>query len=99
MWDSAGDKNILIKKGELICGNLTKGTIGSSAGGMIHVIWKEKGPYVCRDFLSNTQLIINNWLHQNGFTVGVQDIIAKKETLQSIRESMQKHKKKVQKIL
>ena len=65
VWDSAGDNNILIKQGELICGNLTKGTIGSSAGGMIHVIWKEKGPYVCRDFLSNTQLIINNWLHQN----------------------------------
>ena len=60
VWDSTGDNNILIKQGELICGNLTKSTIGSSAGGMIHVIWKEKGPYVCRDFLSNTQLIINN---------------------------------------
>jgi len=55
---------------------------------MIHVIWKEKGPYCCRDFLSNTQLIINNWLHQNGFTVGVQDIIAKKEIVQKIRDSM-----------
>ncbi len=54
IWDSPSDKNIMIQKGELICGNLTKGTIGSSSGGMIHVIWKEKGPYYCRDFLSNT---------------------------------------------
>ncbi len=54
IWDSPGDNNILIQKGELICGNLTKGTIGASSGGMIHVIWKEWGPYCCRDFLSNT---------------------------------------------
>ena len=63
VWDSPGDNNILIRKGELICGNLTKGTIGNSSGGMIHVTWKEKGPYCTRDFMSNTQLIINNWLH------------------------------------
>lgn len=48
IWDSAGDMNILIRKGELLCGNMTKSTIGSSAGGMIHIIWKEKGPYCCR---------------------------------------------------
>jgi len=48
------DNAILIKNGELLCGILTKGTIGSSSGGMIHIIWKEKGPYACRDFLSNT---------------------------------------------
>ena len=60
---SNADKNILIRKGELIMGNLTKGAIGNSSGGMIHIIWKEKGPYGCRDFLSNVQLIVNNWLH------------------------------------
>jgi DNA-directed RNA polymerase II subunit RPB1 len=89
-WCCPGDKNILIKEGELLCGNLTKGTIGSSSGGMIHIIWKEKGPYPTRDFMSNTQLMINNWLHQNGFTVGVQDIIAKKSTLDSIKENLKK---------
>jgi DNA-directed RNA polymerase II subunit RPB1 len=38
------DQNILIKNGELLSGILTKGTIGSSSGGIIHIIWKEKGP-------------------------------------------------------
>lgn len=54
VWHSAGDKNILIQKGELHCGILTKGTIGNSSGGLIHIIWKEYGPDICRDFLSNT---------------------------------------------
>ena len=62
-WACIKDSNILIQQGELLCGNLTKSTIGSSSGGMIHIIWKEKGPYPCKDFLSNTQLLINNWLH------------------------------------
>jgi DNA-directed RNA polymerase II subunit RPB1 len=53
-WESGGDKNILIQKGELHCGILTKGTIGNSSGGLIHIIWKEYGPDACRDFLSNT---------------------------------------------
>jgi len=53
-WASAADKNILIQKGELHCGIMTKGTIGNSSGGLIHTIWKEHGPDACRDFLSNT---------------------------------------------
>ena len=97
-WASPGDANILIQKGELICGNLTKSTIGNSSGGIIHIIWKEYGPYPTRDFMSNTQLIINNWLHQNGFTVGVEDIIARKVTLQSIQEILKKNSRKVAKI-
>jgi DNA-directed RNA polymerase II subunit RPB1 len=75
-WACPKDENLLIQSGELLCGNLNKSNIGSSSGGMIHIIWKEEGPYATRDFMSNTQLLINNWLHQTGFTVGVQDIIA-----------------------
>ncbi len=57
------DDSILIKNGELLTGILTKGTIGSSSGGMIHIIWKEKGPFETKEFMSKTQLLINNWLH------------------------------------
>ena len=92
-WASASDKNILISKGTLHCGIMTGGTIGKSAGGIIHLIWKEHGPYPCRDFLSNVQLLINNWLYINGFTVGVQDIIATKDTLDNIREKLTEYKR------
>lgn len=49
--------------------------------------------------MSNTQLLINNWLHQNGFTVGVQDIIAKKQTLDNIKSKLQDQQDEVKKIL
>lgn len=83
----------------MLCGNLTKKDIGSSSGGIVHLIWKEFGPYPTRDFLSNTQLLINNWLHQNGFSVGVEDIIARKETLELIKSKLNQKMIEVQKIL
>ena len=97
--DAREDKNILIKNGELLAGILTKGTIGSSSGGMVHIIWKEKGPYETKEFMSRTQLLINNWLHQNGFTVGVQDIIARKVTLDQIKLNLKEKELEVKKIV
>src|SRR3569833_22405 len=40
-WTSLQDKNVLIQRGELMCGVMTKGTVGNSSGGLIHIIWKE----------------------------------------------------------
>jgi len=77
---------------------MTKGTIGNSAGGLIHTIWKEHGPETCKEFLSNTQLLINNWLYNNGFTVGVEDIIAKQDTISSIQKKLILYKRKMKKV-
>ena len=98
-WACPDDKNLFIQRGELLCGNLNKSNIGSSSGGIIHVTWKELGPYATRDFMSNTQLLINNWLHQTGFTVGVQDIIASKKTLADIRNQIAVKMEKVDEVM
>jgi len=68
---SVQDKNVLISRGELMCGVLHKGNVGSSSGGLIHLIWKEYGPEATRNFMSNVQTVVNNWLVHHGFTVGV----------------------------
>jgi len=43
-------------------------------------------------FLSNTQNVVNNWLVNNGFTVGVQDIIASPETVEKIDKTIKEIK-------
>jgi len=50
---------IIVKRGELIAGSFNKSIVGSASGGLVHIIWKECGPKVCADFLSNSQLLIN----------------------------------------
>jgi DNA-directed RNA polymerase II subunit RPB1 len=73
--------------------------VGASAGGIIHTIWKDHGPYICRDFLSNVQKVVNNWLVNTGFTVGVSDIIATDEVMAEVKTIINEHKKCVQKIV
>ena len=93
------DKTVFIKNGELLCGVITKQTVGSSQGSLIHVIWKDHGPYICRDFLSNAQKVVNNWLVNTGFTVGVQDIIASDEVMTEVKNILNDYKQCVQKIV
>ena len=98
-WASPKDKNILIQNGELICGQMTKGQVGNTGGGIVHIIWKEQGPDGVRDFLSHTQGMINQWLILHGMTVGVSDIIARDTTMTQIRSTLKKQIQKVQKIV
>lgn len=89
-WASSTDKNILIQNGEILCGQMTKGQIGNTGGGLVHIIWKEFGSEACKAFLSQVQSVINHWLVLHGFTVGVSDIIAREETMGLIRTTLKK---------
>ena len=62
---------VIIQRGLLISGVFNKGIVGSAAGGLIHVIFKECGSKICADFLSNSQLLINSFLILHGHTVGI----------------------------
>lgn len=98
-WASSKDKNILVQNGELLCGQLTKGQVGNTGGGIVHIIWKEFGPDSVKSFLSSVQQLINNWLVLHGFTVGVSDIIARQQTMSLIRTTLNQQLKKVQVIV
>ena len=61
-----------------------KKTVGSSAGGLIHVIFMEHGPQVCRDFFNDCQTVVNYWLLQHGFSVGIGDTVADNQTMERL---------------
>ena len=82
------DSTVLIEGGELIMGHLCKRTVGSASGGLIHIIWNDFGAESAKQFLSDAQRLINNWLVGHGFTVGVCDTIAGTQTLKKIRETL-----------
>lgn len=50
-------------------------------------------------FLSDTQNIVNNWLVENGFSVGVQDIVPDRNIQRRIGIALAKYKRKVQRIV
>lgn len=89
------DALINIKRGELITGIICKKTVGTSHGGLIHIINNEAGAEEAKNFLSRAQRLVNNWLVNHSHTVGVQDTIAKEEVLKDIAIALTKAKEKV----
>eukprot|EP00928_Gymnodinium_smaydae_P047443 TRINITY_DN31665_c0_g1_i1.p1 TRINITY_DN31665_c0_g1~~TRINITY_DN31665_c0_g1_i1.p1 ORF type:complete len:1888 (+),score=418.53 TRINITY_DN31665_c0_g1_i1:157-5820(+) len=96
---AASDCKVLIQDGELLSGIVCKKTIGASSGSLIHLIWLDYGPEVCRHFISFIQKMVNQWLTHNGFSCGVADIIANDETLFNVEKTLKQAKAEVRKIL
>jgi len=52
-YSNPKDETVIIQQGEIITGIIAKGIVGASAGGLIHIVWKDLGPQACADILSN----------------------------------------------
>lgn len=68
----------------MLTGTLCKKSLGAAAGGLVHVIWMEKGPDACRRFLNNVQYSVTHWLQEHGFSMGIGDTVADTSTMRSI---------------
>jgi hypothetical protein len=42
---------------------------------------------------------VNNWLVNTGFTVGVQDIVAKQDIIDRVKDKIKEYKKEVKKVI
>lgn len=92
---STKDTYVFIERGKLVSGTLCKQSLGAGGQGLIHTIWLEHGPNAARDFLTETQSLVNQWLLQHGFTIGIGDTIADDETMKTIRDQIEKAKRDV----
>ncbi|CAG8604253.1 17477_t:CDS:2, partial [Acaulospora morrowiae] len=96
---SPGDTKVLIEDGELLCGIVCKKTVGTSQQGLVHVIMQELGPEKAKDFLNGCQAVVNQWLLQNGFSIGIGDTIADKDTMETITQTISNAKNNVAEII
>ncbi|KAL0872475.1 hypothetical protein Bca101_022180 [Brassica carinata] len=94
-----GDTQVRIERGELLAGTLCKKTLGTGNGSLVHVIWEEVGPDAARKFLGHTQWLVNYWLLQNGFTIGIGDTIADSSTMEKINETISSAKTAVKDLI
>jgi len=68
-------------------------------GGLIHIIWIEQGPERAKLFLNQTQRVINYWLLQRAYTIGVSDTIADMGTISEISGIIEQAKQKVDEFI
>lgn len=93
---TVNDAHIVIEDGEILSGSIDSSAIKTSQGGLVHICWTDLGPAGARDLLNNTQIIVNHWLLQMGYSVGASDIVANSETIQAIGNSIDAAKRDVQ---
>lgn len=93
------DNGMWIEDGEIMYGIVDKKTVGASQGGIIHIIFREKGPTVTRDFFSGVQKVVNFWLLHNGFSIGIGDTVPDKGTMEAITGFIEEAKNTVAEVI
>lgn len=78
------DASVMIEDGEIMYGVIAKQAVGASAGGIVHIIFRERGPEACRDFIGGIQKVVNYWLLHNGFSIGIGDTVPDPATQQNV---------------
>ncbi|KAA1468311.1 beta and beta-prime subunits of DNA dependent RNA-polymerase [Dentipellis sp. KUC8613] len=93
------DDGMLIENGEIVFGIVEKKTVGASQGGLVHVVFREKGPEATRTLFTGLQQVVNFWLFHNGFSIGIGDTIADKKTMTYITDHIAERKANVRRII
>lgn len=84
------ERCVVIKRGELCAGSLCKKTMGTSAGGVIHVLVKDHGNKVAGRFISDAQRLLVEFMLLRGFSVGVGDCMMSGETHERVNASIER---------
>jgi len=92
------DDGLLVSGGELVYGLLNKKSVGATGGGVIHIIFNEKGPEAAMNFFNGAQTVVNYWLLHNGFSIGIGDTIPDRETIKRIQNAVTAQKDEVDRI-
>lgn len=96
---SRDDSQVLVVDGQLITGALCKKSLGTAGGGLVHVVWLERGPDECRRFLNNCQFASNHWLLQHGMSIGIGDTVADGATMATINAIIESAKEEVKGVI
>ena len=79
-------EGVLILKGHLLHGQLSKSLMGSSSGGIIDSLYRMSGVKATVDYMSNVQQLVNPCLMNRGFSVSLRDAIISHEGKRKIAE-------------
>lgn len=90
------DRHVIIRDGNLLAGILDKKTVARSEGSLIHVVINSYNTNIAKDFLNQTQLIVNNWLEHRGFSIGLIDCVVPDFVLQEVKHEIDDVESKVQ---
>ena len=98
--DYSKSNNVLeINKGTIKRGHIEKSILGDTTRGLIHRIYNDYDVDAACDFINNLQDIVTEYMKIHGYSVGISDLIADKETNDKINETINKKKIEVKSLI
>jgi DNA-directed RNA polymerase II subunit RPB1 len=91
--------NVTLTDGQLTDGILRKSAFGSASKGLVHIVYNDFGPERCGQMINDIQSVVTQFNLYTGFSVGASDLIANKETLEFVRETVRAGRQEVAEIL
>ena len=88
-----------IINGEYRRGQLEKSALGSTTKGIIHRICNDFGNMQATQFIDDLQNVVTEYMKTSSFSVGISDLIANKNTQDSIVHAITTQKQEVQSII
>jgi len=96
-WLSPKDYRVIIRNGHLLAGILDKKTVARSEQSINHVVINSYSIDIAKEFLNQTQLIVNNWLENRGFSIGLIDCVTTKDVMNKVDEKLSVYAQTVEK--
>lgn len=90
---------VTIKDGQLISGRVDSSTYGKKSNGLVHTTLSEYNNIVAKDLVDNTQKLILNWMLDNGFSVGLKDLLVSPDMRESLVSAKKLLKERTDKVL
>jgi DNA-directed RNA polymerase II subunit RPB1 len=98
--DYSKSNNVLeINKGTIKRGHIEKSILGDTTRGLIHRIYNDYDVDAACDFINNLQDMVTEYMKVHGYSVGISDLIADKETNDKINETINKKKIEVKSLI
>ena len=76
-----------IRKGQIVSGRINKKIMGRSDGSLVHVLVIDYGGHKTCDIIDSLQRGVAQWSYTMGFSIGISDMIPKKETTKAIQKA------------
>tara|TARA_Y100000389_G_scaffold183613_2_gene201283 strand:- start:3164 stop:7708 length:4545 start_codon:yes stop_codon:yes gene_type:complete len=80
-------------------GTFDKGLFSKTSKGLIHTIYNDLGSERTCDFINDLQKIVSYILLVEGFSIGISDMIAEKETNEKIKTTIDERKLQIEDIM
>ena len=98
--DPKTSNNVLeIRNGKYVRGQLEKSALASTTKGIIHRVCNDFGNMRATEFIDDLQNIVTEYMKSSSFSVGISDLIANKNTQDSIIQVITAQKQEVQSLI